>query len=311
MEPLKTLYVGTSDFAVPALRALGAAGHVIACVVTQPDRPAGRGLSLKPSPVKEEACRNGWPLLQPESIRSSDVLERLTALRPDLVVVAAYGQILPKPLLDLPRLACLNIHASLLPRHRGAAPIHRAILEGDRETGVSIMHMSEGLDEGDVVLARSTPIDPDEDAGTLHDRLAGMGASTLLEAVELLVQGRAPRIPQDPAKASYASRLGREHCRVDWSRDARVLHDQVRGLCPWPVAETLFRGEALRLFRASPLEGRGIPGSILAVAPEGIEVAAGKGSLLLREVQPPGRKRMGARDFASGHAEIKPGFTFR
>jgi methionyl-tRNA formyltransferase len=310
VEPLKTVFMGTSDFAVPSLRALVPELFDVRCVVTQPDRPAGRGLKDRPSPVKTECLERGLTLLQPERVRAPEVLERLSALCPDLLVVAAYGQILPQALLDLPRRACLNVHASLLPRHRGAAPIHRAILEGDRETGVSIMYMSLKLDVGDVLLSRSTPIGPDEDAGALHDRLAVLGAEALVEAVTLLVEGRAPRIPQDPARATYAPALKREHCLLDWTRKARVLHDQVRGLSPWPVAETRFHSEPLRVFRGRPAGGTGPPGTVLSVSGEGIEVAAGDGSLVLLEVQPPGRRRMAARDFASGHPDVRPGSVF-
>lgn len=306
----KTLYMGTSEFAVPTLRALGDAGYPVVGVVTQPDRPAGRGLELRASPVKEEALRRGWTVLQPQRLRDPGVTASLAALAPDLIVVASYGQILPKEVLDLPSLACLNVHASLLPRYRGAAPIHRAILEGETETGVSIMHMSPGLDEGDVVLARSTPIGPDEDAGSLHDRLALLGASALLEAVALLREGRASRTPQDPAKATYAPSLKREHCRLDWTRPARRLHDQVRGLHPWPVAETTCAGQPLKVLESRISGGRGDPGTVLTVSGNGVEVAAGEGSLILVRVQPPGRKRMSARDYAIGHPQAVTGRAF-
>jgi len=307
---IKTIFMGTSEFAVASLHSLLSPGYEVVAVVTQPDRPAGRGLALKASPVKETALKTGLRVLQPERMKEPGSVEALAALRPDLMVVVAYGQILPPAVLALPRMACLNVHASLLPKFRGAAPIHAAILEGETETGVTLMHMNEKMDEGDLILSRSTPIGPDETVGELHDRLAVIGASALMEALVLIAQGRATRTPQDPARATYAPSLKRERCRMDWTRTARELHDQVRGLSPWPVAETQFKGGQLRIFRSRFLqEGdpHGVAGTIQSVTKEGIVVAAGRDALLLTEVQVAGKKRMGAYELTLGHPDLVPG----
>jgi methionyl-tRNA formyltransferase len=307
MTPLKAVFMGTSDFAVPSLLALDDPETKVVLVVTQPDRPAGRHLEPKPSPVKKAALERGWEVFQPEKARQPEAFDRLKSAAPDLVVVAAYGQILPKTILDLPTLACINVHASLLPRWRGAAPIHYAVMEGDAETGVTLMHVSEKLDEGDAILTRTVPIEPLETTGVLHDRLSTLGASALREAVELLRSGKAPRTPQNHSLATYAPSLKREHCRLDWKGPARKAFNKVRGLDPWPSAESVFEGMELKLFGASPAEGNGRPGEILRLEPEGVVVAACDGAVRIAEIQPPGKRRMKARDFSLGHAAFKPG----
>jgi methionyl-tRNA formyltransferase len=306
----KILFMGTSDFAVPALRALRGAGYPVCLVVTQPDRPAGRGLGLKASPVKIAAEELGLALFQPEKVRHPEALEILKSHQPDVTVVAAYGQILPAAVLQTARVASLNIHGSILPQYRGAAPIHYAVMAGEKETGVTIMYMNEKLDEGDMLLTKKTPIGPEETTGEVHDRLAQIGAQGLLEALELLAMDKAPRIPQDHALASFSPSIKREQCRVRWEKTAQEVVNQIRGLSPWPVAETQWGDWSLRLFSAKALEagtGRGKPGEILSVTKEGVEVSAGQGRVLLKEIQPPGKKRMGAYDFTLGHPNFKSG----
>ena len=302
--------MGTSSFAVPALKALSSGGCEILSVVTQPDRPAGRGLSPKSSPVKEEALKMGLQVFQPEKIRDPQAVETLRKLNPDLVVVAAYGQILPPAVLNIPKTACLNIHGSLLPKYRGAAPIHYAVMAGETDTGVTLIYMNEKMDEGDILLTKKTAIGARETTGELHDRLAGIGAEGLLEALELLGKGKAPRTPQDHSKATYAPTLKREQCRLDWGKSAAEVANQVRGLCPWPSAETRWNGLDLKVFTALPDPGgsqENIPGKVLSIGHEGVRVTAGKGSVLLTEIQPPGKRRMSAHDFSLGHPNFKPG----
>jgi methionyl-tRNA formyltransferase len=305
--------MGTSDFAVPALRALHQAGYPIPMVVTQPDRPAGRGMELKASPVKNAALELGLPLYQPEKVRFPEVVEALKQAAPDVAVVAAYGQILPLSVLEIPKVACLNIHGSILPKYRGAAPIHYAVMAGEMETGVTIMHMNAKLDEGDMILFKKTPIGPAETTGEVHDRLAPLGAEALLETLTLLAEGKAPRIPQDHAQASFAPSIKKEQCRLNWGKGAAGVVNQIRGLSPWPVAETQWLDLTLRIFSAQVLEGEGPntqPGEVLKVSKDGIEVFAGEGRLLLKEIQPPGKKRMNAHDFSLGHPAMKAGERF-
>ncbi len=304
---LTVVFMGTSDFAVPSLQALDRPDFRVALVVTQPDRPSGRHLEPKPSPVKVAALEKGWEVFQPAKIREEGALERLRSLKPDLVVVAAYGQILPKALLDLPGLACLNVHGSILPRWRGAAPIHYAVMAGDAETGVTIMHMNEKMDEGDILLVERTPIAPADTTGVLHDRLALIGADALLRAVGSLRAGTACRTPQDGAGATYAPSLKREHCRLDWARPAKAIADKIRGLDPWPSAECRFGNIDLKCFGAVPSTESGEPGLILSLDNAGILVGAGEGAVLISEIQPPGKRRMKPRDFSLGHPDFKPG----
>ncbi len=303
----KVLFMGTSDFAVPALEALRSKGYDVPLVVTQPDKPAGRGLELKASPVKKKALELGLPLFQPEKLRVPEAVEALRLTRPELAVVAAYGQILPSSVLQIPKIACLNIHGSLLPKYRGAAPIHYAVLNGETETGVTIMYMNEKMDEGDILLVKKTPIDTEETTGEVHDRLAYLGAEGLLEALRLLGEGKAPRHPQDPSQASYAPSIKREFCRLDWKSPASRVFNRVRGLSPWPGAETSWKGMELKVHKVALENRKGTPGEILEISKQGIWVAAGIDSVRLIEIQPPGKKKMGAYDFTLGHPDFKPG----
>lgn len=307
-QPFRILFMGTSDFAVPALQALHSAGFSIPLVVTQPDRPAGRGLELKPSPVKKKAVELGLSVFQPEKVKTPDAIEALRKAGPDVIVVAAYGQILPSAVLQIPKIACLNIHGSILPKYRGAAPIHYAVIAGEKETGVTIMYMNEKMDEGDMLLSKKTPIGPEESTGEVHDRLAQLGGEGLLEALELLQRGKAPRVPQDPSQATYAPSIKREFCRLDWSQTAAQITDKVRGLCPWPGAETAWKGMDLKVHRASIENRKGKPGEVMEISKQGIVVgAAGENAVRLVEVQPPGKKKMKAHDFSLGHPDFKPG----
>lgn len=296
---MRLVFCGTGEIGLPSLQALADSPlHEIVGVVTQPDRPAGREMRPRPSAIKIEAAARGIPVVQPERIRKD--FSALVDWAPDLMVVAAYGQILPKAVLDLPRLGCLNIHASLLPRHRGASPIQAAILAGDAESGVTIMWMDEGLDTGDILLARHTPIGHSESAGELHDRLAELAPGALLEALLLLQGGTAVRLPQDSPRATYAPKLGKQDGRLDWREPAARLALRVRAMAPWPGATARMGGAILKIHTTEISGTGGIPGTVLSAGAEGIVVAAGQGSLVLREVQLEGRKRLPAGDFLRG-----------
>jgi methionyl-tRNA formyltransferase len=309
-QPLRILFMGTSDFAVPALCVLHENHYEIALVITQPDRPAGRGLELKAPPVKKAALELGLEVYQPEKIKAPEVIERLQALAPDVTVVVAYGQILPASVLAVSKTACLNIHGSVLPKYRGAAPIHYAVMAGEKETGVTIMYMNEKMDEGDILLVRKTAIGPGETTGEVHDRLAVLGAEGLLEALELLKRGNAPRTPQNYLNASYSPSIKREQCKVRWDATADQVVDKIRGLNPWPVAETKWNNIDLKLLSATVQNSEAkqkAAGEILSISKDGILVNTGLGDVLIKELQPPGKKRMKAYDFTLGHPNFKPG----
>lgn len=299
-ESLRIAYAGTPDFAVPALEALIDSRHEVVAVYTQPDRPAGRGRKLKAGPVKTVAQAAGIPVEQPVSLREAEAQARLAGYAPDLMVVAAYGLILPQAVLDIPRLGCLNIHGSLLPRWRGAAPIQRAILAGDAETGITIMQMDAGLDTGDMLLKRTVPIVPGQTAQMLHDVLAVAGAEALLEAIDGLLAGRLQPEPQDAAQATYAEKLHKEEAEIDWTQPADVLARRVCAFNPWPVAQTRRGGEPLRLWEARAIDGEGPPGKVVAEGPEGIDIACGRGLLRVTRLQLPGGRPLAARDFLNG-----------
>jgi methionyl-tRNA formyltransferase len=304
---MRILFLGTGDIGVPSLEMLLASPeHQVVAVVTQPDKPAGRRLELRASAIKTTALAHGLEVLQPAKIREPAVLERLRGFGLELIVVMAYGQILPRALLDLPSVACLNLHASLLPRHRGAAPIQAAIESGDRETGITVMYMAEGLDTGDILLERPLPIGEAETGGALHDRLGALAPAALAAALALLAEGRAPRIPQEESAATYAGRLTREHGHIFWNRPAQEIARKIRALNPWPSAYTLLPGaegpRKLKVFSATFLPGAaGAPGEVLRADHEGMLVAAEGGGLLLGEVQLDGKRRMAAADFLRGH----------
>ena len=301
---MRILFMGTPDFAVASLRRLVADGHEVCGVFTQPDKPKNRGHKLVPTPVKEYALTQNIPVYQPEKLRDGTALELVKSLAPDLTVVAAYGRILPEDLLEAPKYGCINVHSSLLPKYRGAAPINWAILNGEKETGVTIMHMAPELDAGDIILQRSTPIGPDETAPELFDRLAQMGGALLVEAVAQLQAGTAPQIPQDGSQATYAPMLSRELSPLDWSKPAQALHNQVRGLLPWPAAAGVFSGIRCKVFLTDIIDHTTTakPGTVVEAGKGGIVMACGGGSLLrILELQPDGKKRMAAADFLRGH----------
>lgn len=305
---LRLVFMGTPAFALPALSMLIEGNYHVVAVVTQPDRPAGRGRHVTPPPVKAYAAGRGIPLLQPTGSGCGDLGRALEGFAPDLVVTVAFGRLLPPEVLALPPLGCVNLHASLLPRHRGAAPIPWAIVEGDTLTGVSTFYMDEGLDTGDVVLRRATPIRQDDTAGVLHDRLALQGAGLLEETVRLCARGVVPRLPQCDAEATVARRLTPADEKLCWERPATVLERWVRALAPSPGAYTTHRGRRLKVRRARVAQRAGCPGEVLAVEPDGVTVAAGEGSLILEEVQPEGGRAMAAVEYARGRC-LEPGET--
>ncbi len=305
---MRVAFAGTPEFAEMALARLHAAGFEIALVLTQPDRPAGRGLRLNPSPVKAFALAHGIPVVQPRSLRldgkypddAAQAREALHGARVDVMVVAAYGLILPQWVLDLPPRGCLNIHASLLPRWRGAAPIHRAIEAGDARTGITIMQMDAGLDTGDMLLVDAVDIAVDDTTATLHDRLAALGGRLIVEALELATCGGLKRTPQPTEGVSYAHKIDKAEAAVDWSQPATVIERRIRAFDPFPGATVQLAGETIKLWRAQVVPGTGSPGSVLAVTDAGVTVACGESALLLTELQRPGGKRLPAREFLQG-----------
>ena len=300
---MRILFMGTPDFAVASLKRLVEDGHEICGVFTQPDKPKNRGHKLTFSPVKEYALSQNLAVYQPLKMRDGEAMSIVEELAPELIVVAAYGKILPEDILNYPKYGSINVHSSLLPKYRGAAPINWAILDGEAETGVSIMYMAKELDAGDVILQKATAIGEDEDALALTTRLAELGAEALAEAVEGLKNGTASRTPQDGSKQTYASMLSKEMSPIDWSRPARAIDCQVRGLIPWPCASTELAGQRFKVYRTAP--GRKTdkaPGTILAAGKMGIEVACGDGqSLCITELQAEGGKRMAASAYLLGH----------
>ncbi len=309
---MRVLFWGTPDFAVPALRALLEEGHLVVGVVTQPDRPAGRGRKLRASPVKEVAREEGIPVLTPDRPRGERFLEELRALDPELSVVVAYGHILRKEVLELPPRGSVNVHASLLPELRGAAPVNWAVARGHERTGITIMRMSEGMDEGPILLQRELPMAPEDTASGLYLRLSELGAGALVEALALLELGALEEREQDHARATYAPKVDRETARIDWTRPAREVANHVRGMDSVPGAWTLVEGEPLKLFRPQVVgmggedPGSGDPGTVVAADAEaGFRVAAGEGAVRFGEVQPAGKRRMDARDWLLGSPVVR------
>ena len=303
---MRIVFMGTPDFAVPSLEALVKAGHEVAGVFSQPDKPVGRHQNkLQPTPVKVCALAHEIPVFQPVTLRDGQAMEQLKELAPELIVVAAYGKVLPDEMLALPPKGCINVHSSLLPKYRGAAPINWAVVNGDQETGVTIMHMAHELDAGDIISQVTTPIGPDELVEEVHDRLAMLGGELLVQVVEEIDRGTAVRTPQDPAQVTYAPMLSRALCPIDWTMNAQAIHDKIRGLNPWPATSTdIFGGEPVKVFRSQVTEqtAAGTPGTILGGGKEGIEVLCGDGKVLrILELQAPGSRRMSAADYLRGH----------
>jgi methionyl-tRNA formyltransferase len=308
----RVAFAGTPEFAQAALARLHAARFTIALVLTQPDRPAGRGMKLHASPVKAFAAAQGIPVVQPRSLRldgkfpedAQAARQALLDARPDVLVVAAYGLILPQWVLDLPPRGCLNIHASLLPRWRGAAPIHRAIEAGDSRTGITIMQMDAGLDTGDMLLVEALDIRADDTTGSLHDRLATLGGRLIVEALEMAACGGLPRTSQPAEGVTYAHKIDKAEAAIDWSQPASLLERRIRAFDPFPGAATTLDGESIKVWRARLVEGSGLPGTVLSVDDDGPRVACGDGALQLLELQRPGGKRLPARAFAQAHPDL-------
>jgi methionyl-tRNA formyltransferase len=301
---MRIVFMGTPEFAVPSLEALAEAGHEIVLVVTQPDRPKGRKKTLTPPPVKEAALLRGIPIEQPERLRSSDTVSHIADLKPDLIVTAAYGQILPKAVLEAPRLGCINVHGSLLPRYRGGAPIQRAVMNGESITGVTIMYMAEGLDTGDMISKVEVPITDEDTSGTLFEKLSVAGSELLMQTLPAIESGAVQAIPQNAADATYAPNLSREDERIDWSLPARSVFNQVRGLSPMAGAFTLLSGEPFKVWGCKPVEDGGkagtLPGTVIKTDATGILVQTGEGALLLTAIQPAGKKAMPAAEWLKG-----------
>ena len=304
---MRIVFMGTPDFAVPSLEGLIAAGHEVCGVFTQPDKPVGRHQNrLQATPVKAAALAHDIPVFQPVKLRDGTALSTLETLAPEVIVVAAYGRILPDDILALPPMGCINVHSSLLPKYRGAAPINWAVVNGDAETGVTIMHMATELDAGDIISQVTTPIDPEETVESVHDRLARLGGELLVTTVEAIANGTATRTPQDPEKVTLAPMLSRELSPIDWSRPAKAIHNQVRGLTPWPATSTdIFGGDTVKVFSVTETgtETNKPAGTIVSADKNGIDVACGDGMVLrILELQAPGSRRMSAADYLRGHS---------
>jgi methionyl-tRNA formyltransferase len=305
---MRVLFIGTGEIGVPVLQSLlDSKEHELIGVVTQPDKPVGRAQRIEAPPIKAALKGSDLPILQPPRIKTEDAVREIRELAADVIVVMAYGQILPRAVLEIPRIACLNLHASLLPKHRGAAPIQAAIVAGDRESGISVMYMDEGLDTGDVLLQTRLELSPHETGGSLHDRLAQIAPGALHEALAQLQRGNAPRVPQDSSAATYAPKLEREHGRIQWTESSALIERKIRAFNPWPGAFTILRDEAgrerkLKIFSAKvELTEKAAPGEVLSGS-DSLTIAAPDGALSLGEVQLEGKRRMSAREFLRGYA---------
>lgn len=304
MSNLRVIFMGTPDFAVPCLNKLMAEQYNVVAVVTQPDRPKGRGQKLAESPVKQAALSYGLPVLQPAKVKEAAFQTELSLLKPDIIVVVAFGQLLPKSILDLPLLGCINVHASLLPLYRGAAPIHWSVIKGDKFTGVTTMYMDIGMDTGDMVLKEEVSIGETETTGDIHDKLKCVGANVLSETIKLIASNKAPRTAQNHEFATYASMLNRELERIKWQASALDIHNLVRGLNPWPGAYCCYQGKNLKTWRARVYPSDEVvthPGRIAKITADGFVVEAGQGMLEILEIQPESKRRMSASDFTCGY----------
>lgn len=296
---MNVVYMGTPEFAVLPLDAIIKAGHNVTGVFTQPDKPKGRGYTLTPPPVKVRALESEIPVFQPNSMKDGEALKILEELKPDVIVVVAYGKILPKAILDLPKYGCVNVHASLLPKYRGAGPIQWCVLDGEEETGVTTMKMAEGLDTGDMLLKSATKIGENETAGELHDRLSQMGADLITETLTALENNTVVPEKQDDSLSNYAPMLTKELCKIDWNKSAQQIHNQVRGLNPWPVATAVVNGKKVKIFATTLCDKGGKAGKVLCEKP--LTVACGEKSLVIHELQLEGKKRMKSDDFVRGY----------
>ena len=302
---MRILFMGTPEFAVPSLQALLDAGHEVCGVFTQPDKPKNRGMRLQPTPVKVVALAHEIPVFQPVTLKDGTAMDAIRQLDPELIVVAAYGRILPSAILEYPAKGCINVHSSLLPKLRGAAPINWAVINGEKETGVTIMHMAQELDAGDIIAQVSTPIDPDEPVEAVHDRLAQLGGTLLVETVAQIAAGTAQRVPQDHEQSTYAPMLSRAFSPIDWTQSAKSIHDKIRGLSPWPAASTdVISGDTIKIFGSvnTGLSTSAHPGVIVEAGKQGIDLACGDGKILrITQLQTAGSKRMAAADYLRGH----------
>ncbi|UTE71139.1 methionyl-tRNA formyltransferase [Rossellomorea marisflavi] len=299
----KVIFMGTPDFSVPVLKALIENEYEVVAVVTQPDRPVGRKRILTPPPVKVEAQKHGISIFQPEKIKNSDELEEVLALEPDLIVTAAFGQILPKRLLDAPKHGCINVHASLLPELRGGAPIHYSILQGKSSTGITIMYMVEKLDAGDIISQVEVEIEETDHVGTLHDKLSEAGSALLIETLPKLLDGSVSPVKQDEEQATFAWNIKREQEKIDWTKSGKEVYNHIRGLHPWPVAYTTLAGAVMKIWWGEKVKGHGssVPGEVLAIEEDGFIVSTGDDtSIKVTDLQPSGKKRMSAKDYLRG-----------
>lgn len=302
----KIVFMGTPDFSVPVLQQIISDGYEVIAVVTQPDRPVGRKKTITPTPVKVEALKHGIPVYQPEKIKNEEALNEILALNPDLVVTAAFGQILPNELLEAPKYGCVNVHASLLPELRGGAPIHYAIIQGKKQTGITIMYMAEKLDAGDIISKVVVPIEEMDNVGTMHDKLSEAGAKLLSETLPKLITGEINPIKQNDAEATFAPNIKREQEKIDWNKTGEEIYNQIRGLNPWPVAYTTFHGKSLKVWWGEKitLGTNTTPGTITTVEPDGLIVATGNSTgIKITELQPSGKKKMDAAEFLRGNKE--------
>ena len=295
--------MGTPDISAVCLRELIASDNEIVAVVTGKDKPRGRGNVMTPTPVKALALEHSLPVYTPDSLKTEDFMELLCEVNPELIAVVAYGKILPKSVLDFPKHGCVNVHVSLLPKYRGAAPMQRAIIEGEKETGVTIMYMAEGVDTGDIITAESFPIGPEDDFEAIHDRSAEVGGKLLVKSIADIENGIATRTPQDHSKATHAAKIEKEDCKIDFTKSATVLDCAIRGVTPIPGAFAYLKGKMLKIYKATPTDGKGTPGEVIATDPKGVgsfTVACGEGALKVFGVIPEGKGKMGAGDFVRG-----------